>query len=109
MVIQNKIIPELGNAGLFSIHGVSATGISDTLFVSAFSSNNIACSKFSLAGYGMSLKQKKVISGGSCSISANERNSVVNNTGTVIGYVNVPSQVTFKPSGEETIYYMSWE
>ena len=32
MVIQNKIIPELGNAGLFSIHGVSATGISDTLF-----------------------------------------------------------------------------
>ena len=32
MVIQNKIIPELGNVWLFGIHGVSATGISDTLF-----------------------------------------------------------------------------
>ena len=74
------------------------SGISDTLYVRALSATNFECNSLKLAGYGLSLVQKKVVT----SVSRTRR------------YVKSPSDVSieiYECSGvsTDTIYYASWE
>ena len=74
------------------------SGISDTLYVRALSATNFECNSLKLAGYGLSLTQKKVVT----SVSRTRR------------YVKSPSDVSieiYECSGvsTDTIYYASWE
>ena len=74
------------------------SGISDTLYVRALSATNFECNSLKLAGYGLSLAQKKVVT----SVSRTKR------------YVKSPADVSieiYECSGvsTDTIYYASWE
>ena len=63
--------------------------------------------QFRFQGDGISKKEKSVISGGSCSIESTKK-TVVDANDNPIGYVYVPTKVTFTPSGKETIEYLGY-
>ena len=74
------------------------SGISDNLYVRALSASGFECGSLKVSGYGLSLVQKKVVTG----VSRTKR------------YVKSPADVSieiYECSGVSTgtIYYASWE
>lgn len=70
-----------------------------------YTQNLTATNTVRLAGHTCEWLEKTVISGGSCSFESTQK-TVVDASGNAIGYVYVPTKVTFTPSGRSTIKYL---
>ena len=75
-------------------------------FNGTVTATKVSTGSLTLDGDSIGKSEKTVISGGSCSFESTEK-SVYDSSGKTIGYVYVPTKVTFTPSGRETIEYLS--
>lgn len=70
-----------------------------------YTQNLTATGTLRLAGHTCSWQEDTFINGGSCSFESTQK-TVVDSEGNAIGYVYVPTKVTFTPSGRNTIKYL---
>lgn len=94
----------LGDSMVLRTLNVTGSTSTNTLYASGLAT----FTSMRFDGKNIKRSSKKVISGGSCSFESTKK-TVVDAYDNPIGYVYVPTKVTFNPSGEETIKYLAEE